>query len=546
MIAVLMLLGALQGPPLPAPGFVNITEQSLGDVQVVCGGPDKDWIIEVNGGGLGLEDLNGDGHLDLVVVEGSTVDALRSGKAGRAPRLFLGTGDGKFEPAPKAWHMQPMGWGNGLAIGDVDGDGWSDLCLTGLDELVLYRNRAGQGFERMANSGLAQAGWFTSAGFFDADQDGHLDLFVARYLSFDLETIVGRTKGNARWKGQQVMSGPEGMHAQGDVLYRGLGNGRFVEQTKIAGIEAAPAAFGLGVVCRDLDGDGDTDIYVSGDSTPNHVWINRGNGHFDERGFAMGLSHGPNGREQAGMGIAIADMHGAGSPSILVTNFSGENNAFYQPSRRPGRFRDRGGRAGLAMPSRTWLGWGTGFMDWNRDGLLDLWVLNGHVYPQADETGTDTSYAQPDQLFVQGADGRFSPQELQSGSGHVSRTGVSGDIDGDGDEDLVFWTMEGRLQVLRNDCPKQGEWVGLDLRRNTGGSAAIGAQVQVRSGEHKQWAQVQRSAGFQASRPARLLFGLGDFEGAVQVRVTWPKPWSGVQEFEVAAGAWHKLVRQTD
>ena len=554
-IAVWALILAAQGQP---PAFEDISTTALEAREVHAGSADQRWIVEVNGGGLGLEDWNGDGTLDLLVVDGSTWERLRQGKLGFPPRLLLGVGNGRFKPAGKDWAMEPVPWGSGLAAGDFDGDGWCDLAVGSLGAIHLYRNLAGQGFQRVQTPGIDGAGWNTSLCFFDADANGTLDLFVVRYLHFDPETAPGLGERGARWKGQPVLFGPEGFEAQSDRLYLGAGDGTFREVSKERGFEKVAPAFGLGVVARDVDGDGDTDLYVSGDSTPNHLWRNEGAGMFSEQGFAMGLSHGSDGREQAGMGIACAPLGDTRTPSFFVTNFSGENNALYQPSRKPGRFRERSSRAGLANPSLALLGWGTGFFDWDLDGVYDLWVLNGHVYPQADAPGSDTSYAQPDQLFVRNPEGRFVPRPLHAGPDRVSRTGVAGDLDGDGDEDLVIWTMEGELQVLRNTHRSPHAWIGLDVRgpvRNSLGTeqgqgrsgAAIGAQVCVEIPEQssrpaiRQYAEIQRSAGFQASRPARRVFGLGGHEGTVSVRVRWPAPLTGETVHTLKPGTWHVL-----
>ncbi|HPF13325.1 MAG TPA: CRTAC1 family protein [Planctomycetota bacterium] len=537
-----MILAGLALLAAEGAAYADISQVAVGALELVCGGASKDWIVEVNGGGLALEDLNGDGALDLIVVEGSTIERLRAKEVGPPPRVLLGRGDGSFALAPETWSMAGLTWGTGVALGDVDGDGWCDVCLASLGGLVLYRNLAGQGLERVEDAGLAGAGWFTSCVFFDADGNGTLDLYAARYLDFDLDKVPVRGTQGAQWKGKPVLFGPEGLEAESDRLYLGKGDGTFVDGSVEAGLESVPAAFGLGVVCQDFDLDGRPDLYVSNDSTPNHLWHNLGEGRFKEVGFAMGLSHGPEGREQAGMGIAVGQVGSDAIPSVFVTNFSGESNVLYRPSRRPGRFRERAASLGLAQTSRQRLGWGTGFTDWNRDGRADLWVLNGHVYPEADAPGTDTNYAQPDQLFVQKADGSFVEQPLFGGKDRVTRAGVAGDIDGDGDEDLVAWTMEGGLLVLRNDAPDPGSWIGLWLHQAGPNPDGIGARVEVEREGHIQRFQVQRSAGFQASRPARLVVGLGEGREPVIVRVRWPGQ-DESKEYRLEPGRYHRVQR---
>ena len=535
--------------------FTDVSSKALPELPLVCGGPEKRSIIETNGGGLGLADLNGDGPLDLVVVQGSTLEAMRSGKAQHAPHVLLGRGDGTFRLAPKEWSMEALPFGSGVVLGDVNGDGWCDGVALSWNGIHLYLNQAGQGWERVQESGFEGAavrGWWTSGALFDADGDGHLDLFAARYLQFDPQAAPDHGEQGARWKGHAVMFGPEGYAPQADQIFWGDGQGRFTLEKEHGGLGPSQPGFGLGVVARDVDGDGDTDLHVANDSTANHLWINDGRGRFEEKGFAAGVSHGPNGREQAGMGIACATLPGQDRPSFFVTNFSGESNAFYQPSRRsgsqsgrrPGRYRERSSARGIAGTSRPWLGWGTGFFDWDLDGQLDLWVLNGHVYPEADRPGTDTRYAQPDQLLRPDAQGRYQVQALHAGPDRVSRTGVAGDLDGDGDEDLVVWTQSGGLQVLQNNAPSHGNWVGLDLRLANGASLPPGSQVTVECGAHRVTLEWQRSAGFQASRPARRVVAVPAGESPILISVTGPAPLRRQASFEAARGQWNRWVWQ--
>lgn len=499
---------------------MDVTDTALPGVELTCGGASKDWILDVNGGGLALVDLNRDGNLDLVVVDGSTPERVRQAKKGLPPRVFLGTANGSFVAGGEAWKMAGDGWGTGCAVGDVDGDGWSDLVVTQWGRVRLFHNLQGAGFEEWTHrAGLSAEGWHTSAGFLDFDGDGCLDLFLVRYLEFDYAQQQPRGKAGASWKGHSVMAGPEGFVPQGDLLYRGLGDGRFEACEGVLG--SADAAFGLGVVTLDVNGDGMLDIFVSNDSHPNHLWVAQPGGGFLEQAFDWGLGYGANGREQAGMGIACADLNGDGRPALLVTNFSGEPNALYVPARKVGAYREKSSRMGIAGASWTSLGWGTGFFDGDLDGELDAFVLNGHVYPEADRPGSDTSYGQTDHLYVRQAGG-FAVRPLVAEQNFVSRAGVAGDLDGDGDQDLVVLTLDRGVRVLRNRAPKVGRAMVVQLVARSGDRDAPGARVELTLGDKRFTRLVSTGGGFQAAQPAEVFFALPKTAVEWTLKVFWP------------------------
>lgn len=490
--------------------FVDVTETALPGVVTTCGSSAKRWIVEVNGGGLALADFDGDDVLDLVVVDGSTVERVRGDEPGLPPRLFLGDGEGGFRPAGEAWTLSPGRWDVGCATGDWNGDGRVDLVVTGWGPDRVYLNLAG-GFREVTDPGLACGDWSSSAAALDFDGDGHLDLYVCGYLEFDPDAIPPAERGDARWKGYAVMSGPEGLAPTPDRLYRGRGDGTFEDVSEARGLRAVKPGYALGVTTLDVDRDGDTDLYVANDSTPNHLWRNDG-GTFREAGFELGLAYDAHGREQAGMGIACGDLDGDGADELFVTNFSGESNALYRPSRRRARFRERSAATGLAGPSLGRLGWGTAAIDADLDGALDLVVANGHVYPQADLAGTDTSYAQLDQLFLQRGE-RFEARDLVSGSARVSRALATGDLDHDGDVDLVVLAVEGPVRVLHGTAADRGR-VGVTVRVTDGGGPAIGAVVALEELDADlevvgvRRAEVRTAGGFHAAAPGEVHFGL--------------------------------------
>lgn len=519
VVGVLLVTAARAQAPL----FTDVSERALPGVVTTCGSPKKEYIVDVDGGGLALGDFDGDGRVDLVVVDGSELGRIARGEPGFPPRLFLGNGDATFRPAGEAWTMAGGRWGMGCATGDLDGDGWLDLVITQWGPTRVLLNQKGKGFRELgAESGLVGSEWGSSAALFDYDRDGKLDLVVVRYLDFDVARVPKLGAEGCRWKGHDVMCGPEGLVPLFDQLYRGQGDGTFVERTKEAKFVPEKPGFGLGVMPFDYDLDGDLDVFVANDSTPNFLWENQGDGTFREVGFARGVSHDANGKEQASMGIAAGDVNGDGRPDLFVTNFSGENNAYY--ASKGAGFRERSSPAGLGGPSIPFLGWGTQLADFDLDGDLDIAVVNGHVYPQADLPGTDTRYAQEAQLYRNDGTGRFQPEPLSAAGPLVSRASAAADLDADGDLDIVALSVEGPVRVFQNDAPRgeASHWLRVRLRGLGANRDAIGATLVAVAGAKRWSAEVRTSGGYQAACPAEAHFGLGPVAKLDELRVRWP------------------------
>jgi enediyne biosynthesis protein E4 len=538
-LPVLLALAAVGQEPVPsAPATLRNVAGDVGlAVRNVGGSAKKDYILEVNGSGAAWLDYDLDGDLDLWVANGSTLEALREDRPGEGNRLFRNDG-GRFADVTAEAGVASSRFGCGVAVGDIDGDGDPDVFVSEFGPDRLFRNLGNGRFAECSESaGVADPRWGTSAVFLDADLDGDLDLYVANYLEFDLAHPKG-PGGTCQWKGHPVMCGPQGLPPQPHAYYRNEGEGRFVEASAPAGLRVPTPGYGLGAVAFDAEGDGDPDLYVANDSTPNFLFVNRGDGVFAEAGFLAGVSLSSQGREQAGMGIAVGDADGNGLEDLLVTNFSGEPNSFYRNLGR-GLFSDDAFPAGLGGPSLPLLGWGTAFLDLDLDGDLDVITANGHVYPQADLPGTDSAYAQPMQIYENDGRGRF--REVGSACGRdplvpAHRRAVAfGDFDEDGDLDGFISVLGGTAELLR--CEPAGKAVlVVRLRGTRSNRDGFAAKVTVEAGGRKQVRFARAGYSFQSSNDPRVHFGLGKAERAESVEVLWPS--GRTERIEgVAAGA---------
>ncbi len=514
---------------MPPPRFTDVSESAGVTVVGVCG-PElssKRWILEVNGGGAALFDADGDHDVDLWLTNGSTLEALREGKPGAGNSLWRNDGHGRFADATKGAGIEGSRWGNGVAVGDVDNDGDLDVFVAEIGPNQLFLNGGLARFREVGvEAGLGDKRWSSSATFFDAERDGDLDLFVANYLDFDLSQPPA-FGGDSIWRGVPVMRGPRGLAKSRPALFRNDGvhedqTPRFVDITVASGIGAAAPSYALGVVAFDCDMDGDDDLYVANDSEPNALFLNAGNGTFAQVAEYWNAAHDAYGSVGSGMGVCAGDYDGDSRLDLVVTNFSQQTNNLYH--NEGGYFEDLSFPSGLAAASMQKLGWGCSLFDADLDGAIDLFVANGHVYPEADGPGTDTSYAQPCQLFLGGPKGRFVEVTTEAGLdvARVHRGAAFGDLDGDGDEDVVVTVLNGRPVVLRNEGPAGRSWIAFDLVGTKSNRSAHGAVVRVIAGARTRIAQRQPGSSFQCSNDPRVRFGLGDAEKANRVEVRWP------------------------
>jgi enediyne biosynthesis protein E4 len=489
--------------------------------------PQKKYIVESMGGGVALFDFDRDGLVDIYLVNSLTVETADNPKAARSA-LYRNLGGFKFEDVTDKAGVGYPGWGMGVCVADVDGDGWDDLYVTALGGNRLYRNQQNGTFRDVtAAAGVGASGWPTGCGFADYDRDGDLDLFVARYVAMDLKKLpqFGKDK-TCEYLGIPVQCGPRGLPGESDFLFRNEGNGRFTEVGGRAGVSDPGRHFGLGVAWFDANGDGWPDLYVANDTMANFLYLNRKDGTFEEAAFPLGVAVSEDGSEQGSMGVALGDYNRSGRFSIFVTNYAEEYNALYRHEGQ--HFTDVSVRSRTAASSLPLVGWGTNFFDYDNDGWLDLLVVNGHVYPQVDKArlGASAGYRQPSLLYRNLRNGTF--EEIARGLGgplaleRVNRGTAVGDLDNDGRLDVVINGLDGVPQVLRNEAPKAGNWLIVKLRGAGRNTNAIGAILTIRSGDAVERRLVQSGTGYLSQDDMRLHVGLGAAAQADVVEVRWP------------------------
>jgi hypothetical protein len=506
--------------------LVDVAAQSGVTLLNIGGGPAKDYIIDEVGSGAAWFDYDNDGRLDLLLVNGSTRERAKQGGDPLAA-LYHNEGNGRFTDVTAGSGLTRRGWGMGACVADYDNDGFDDVYVTSaVGTNVLYRNnRNGTFTDATRPAGVGDTGWSTGCAFGDYDRDGHVDLYVAHYLKFDEKTIAkrGETAG-CRFMTVDVSCGPQGLPGEADVLYRSNGRGGFTDVTRAAGIKD-PGYYGFGVLFTDLDHDGWPDIFVANDTTPNFLFHNNHNGTFSETALVAGAALSGDGREQSGMGVDAADYNRDGHFGLVVTNFSHDYTTLYENSGR-GFFTDASYASGVALGAGRYLGWGVGFVDFTNGGLLDLFIANGHIYPEVDSHGLGTRYRQRKQLFRNLGNKRFKEITDEAGGSLLleksSRGAAFGDYDNDGDIDAVVINLDDRPTLLRNDTANVNHWLTLQLVGGRSNRGAIGARVRMTAGGRAQSAEVRSGGSYLSNNDRRVHFGLGEATRADEVQIEWP------------------------
>jgi enediyne biosynthesis protein E4 len=511
------------------------------------GTPEKNYIVETNGSGIGLIDTNNDGWLDIYVVNGSTFNALDGKETPPHAALFHNNHDGTFTDVAEKAGVTNDRWGYGVAIADYDNDGWPDILVTNWGKNRLYHNNHDGTFTDVGEkAGITLGNWSTGATFGDYDGDGKLDLFIAGYVHFDREHLPsagtdGVSNAFCTYRGVPVNCGPRGLKGEPDHLFHNNGDGTFTDVSEKAGVADKPGYYGLTALFVDINNDGKVDLLVGDDSTPNYMYINKGDGTFEDVSYASGYALNEAGRETATMGIAVGDFDNSGQLAIFNTTFSDDYKPFYR-NEGDANLTDVSYQLGIAEISVPFLGWGDAFIDYDNDGWKDLLMIDGHVYPQVDHNPWGTSWAQRPMLFHNLGGKKFENVPAVEGSGLadviVGRGMAVGDLFNDGKIDAVINVHDGHPVLLRNVSPDKNHWLELKLVGGTNPATgkrsprdATGATVYVTANGVKQRGDVLSGGSYISSNDPRPHFGLGQATTVDAIEVHWPS--GNVENFTV-------------
>src|SRR5262245_34964774 len=492
----------------------------------VNGATGQYYLPEMMGAGVALFDYDNDGDLDVFLVQSGAIN----GSSPPGCRLFRNdltvSPDGRrtlrFTDVTSQAGIAVRGYGMGVAVGDYDNDGYLDLFVTGFGATTLLHNNGNGTFtDSTMQAGVASEGWTTSAAFVDFDRDGNLDLFVARYVDFS----VAGNKQCTDSVGARDYCGPRSYRPVPDRLFRNDGHGRFVDVTERTGIAKADGA-GLGVSVGDYNGDGWPDLYVANDATPNQLWINRKDGTFVDEGVISGAALSAAGNPEGSMGIASGDFDLDGDEDLFVTNIAGETSVLYINDGH-GNFEDARARTGLARLTAAFTGFGTDWIDYDNDGWPDLFIANGAVNIVEAQRGQPSPFKMTNQLFHNMEGRRFEDASASGGPAfaraEISRGAAFGDIDNDGDVDIVFTNNNGPVRLLVNQASRQQHWLQVRLDQRPGNRFGIGGWVGVeRTGRPTLWRRVRTDGSYLSASDVRAHFGLGAAAAVTAIVVQWP------------------------
>jgi hypothetical protein len=512
--------------------FVNVARRAGLDAVTVFGGKESNkYLLETTGCGIAFLDYDNDGWLDIFQVNGYTLEGFPKGQE-PINHLYRNRRDGSFEDVTQKSGLVQSGWGQGVCIGDFNNDGHEDLFVSYWGQNQLYRNKVDGTFENVTQkAGLfsPRKRWGTGCAFLDYDRDGYLDLFVANYIDFDIEATPVPDSGLCRYKGIKVACGPPGLPGGKNALYHNNGNGTFTDVSERAGITKAHGTYGLGVSSFDFDNDGWTDLYVANDSNPSVLYRNNRDGTFTDVAITTGCAYSQDGKPQAGMGVAIGDYDRNGSMDIFKTNFAGDTSTLYSNTGK-GFFEDVTFSGGIGLNTR-WLGWGCDFIDLDNTGWLDIFLVNGHVYPEVYQLNTEAGYKQRKVVYRNLQHGKFEDITEVLGPPltlpQASRGCAFGDFDNDGDVDIVINNLHEPPDLYRLDSHNKNHWLILKLIGTSSNRSAIGSRILCVTGDVNQVQEVRGGGSYISQNDLRVHFGLGSAAKVDRLEVRWP---NGLEE----------------
>jgi len=512
--------------------FIDVAASAgLRDATIYGGLEQKKYIIETNGSGVALLDYDNDGWVDILLLNGMRLEGFPKGKDPTI-KLYRNQRNGTFSDVTAKAGLKSAGWGSAICAGDYDNDGYEDFFLTYWGKNVLYRNKGNGTFiDATHSASLDTKGtrWGSGCTFVDYDRDGKLDLFVANYLKFDLETAPEPGKGaNCTWKGIPVNCGPKGLPTDSNLLYHNNGNGTFADVSDKSGVAKVQGRYSMTAVTTDFNNDGWPDIYVACDSTASTLYRNNRDGTFTDVALETGTAYNEDGQAQAGMGVAIGDYNADGLMDIFKTHFADDLPMLYKNSGRE-FFEDASRAAGF--DHTRYVEWGTGFADFDNDGWPDIMIVTGNVYPEVEKFFKEYPNRGPRLVYRNLGNGQFKEVTAQMGSGVLnaksSRGCAFGDFDNDGDVDVLVMNMNEPPTLLRNDYinPQHrgiNNWLKVKLIGTKSNRSAVGARVQVRSGNHLQTQEVTSQSSYYSHNDLRLHFGIGTNRKVDALEIRWP------------------------